>query len=64
MNNPKKFKAQLVAKRYAQINGVDFNEVFSPMVKHKFIRILLALLDMFDCSFDSLMYGPHFLIGI
>ena len=32
-----------MAKGYAQKEGIDYNEVFSPVVKHYSIRILLAL---------------------
>jgi hypothetical protein len=38
-----KLKARLVALEYAQLNGVDFKETFSPVIKPVTIRILLSI---------------------
>ena len=37
------YKAHLVAKGYGQKEGVDYNEAFSPVVRHISINVLLSL---------------------
>lgn len=36
-----RYKARLVAKGFTQRVGIDFNEIFSLVVKHASIRIVL-----------------------
>ena len=44
-----RYKARLImAKGFTQVEGVYYNEIFSPVVKHCFIRILMAIINQYD----------------
>jgi hypothetical protein len=44
----KRYKARLVVKRFAQKKGIDFDEIFSPVVKMTSIRTILSLVAVED----------------
>ena len=56
-------KARLVAKGYAQRECIDYNEVFSLVVKHSSIRILLVLIAQYKLKLDQLDVKIAFLYG-
>ena len=52
-----------MAKGYSQRQGIDYNEVFSPVVKHTSIRIVLALVANDDMELEQLDVKTAFLHG-
>jgi hypothetical protein len=58
-----RFKARLVAKDFSQIPGIDYNNVFSPVVKHSSIRALLGIVVMHDFELEQLDVKTTFLHG-
>ena len=61
--NKVRYKARLVAKGYSQKEGVDFNEVFSLVVKHTSIRILLSVITQRNWELHQLYVKATFLYG-
>ncbi|KAG8474442.1 hypothetical protein CXB51_034036 [Gossypium anomalum] len=58
-----RYKARLVANGYSQIPGVDFTDVFSPVVKHSSIQALLGIVAMHDLELEQLDVKTAFLHG-
>lgn len=52
-----------MAKGFKQKEGIDFNEVFSPVVKHSSIRVLLAIVTQVDLVLEQLDVKIAFLHG-
>nr|GEW79161.1 retrovirus-related Pol polyprotein from transposon TNT 1-94 [Tanacetum cinerariifolium] len=56
---PARFKARLLAKGFLQKEGIDYHKVFSPVVKHKTIRVLLAMVGAFNLKLEQLNVKLH-----
>ena len=62
--NIARYKALLVAKGYLQLYGLDYEEIFSPVVKPATVRIFLALAVQFGWSLKQLDASNAFLHGV
>ncbi|CAM6090180.1 unnamed protein product [Calypogeia fissa] len=58
------FKARLVAKGFTQRKGVNYFDVFSPIVMLATIRLLMALVVLFDLELDQMDVVTTFLYGL
>ena len=57
------YKAQLVAKGFQQVQGVDYDETFSPVAMLKSIRIMLAIAAFYDYEIWQMDVKTAFLNG-
>ncbi|WVZ75412.1 hypothetical protein U9M48_023465 [Paspalum notatum var. saurae] len=58
-----RFKVRLVAKGFSQIPGIDYNDVFSPVIKHSSIRAFLGIVTMHNLELEQLDVKTPFLHG-
>ena len=57
------YKARLVAKGFRQVQGVDYDETFSPVVMLKSVRIMLAIAAFYDYEIWQMDVKTAFLNG-
>ncbi|CAM8989115.1 unnamed protein product [Rhodiola kirilowii] len=58
-----RYKARLVEKGFTQREGVDFNEIYSPVVKHRSIRTILSIVAHDNLELEQLDVKTAFLHG-
>ena len=51
----------LVANGFSQKEGIDYNAIFSPVVKHTSIRVLLSLVAQHDMELEQIDVNTAFL---
>ena len=58
-----RYKARLVVKGFSQRKGIDFSEIFSPVVKMSSIRVALGLAARLDLEIEQMDVKTAFLHG-
>lgn len=58
-----RYKARLVAKGFTQKEGLDYNEIFSPVVKQTSIRVVMALVAQYNLELQQMDVTTAFLPG-
>ena len=61
--NPPRYKARIVVKGFQQKKGVDFDEIFAPVVKMTSIRTVLSIAANMDLEVEQLDVKTAFLHG-
>jgi len=58
-----RYKARLVVKGHSQKKGIDFDEIFSPVVKMSSIRVIFALAANLNLGIEQINVKTAFLHG-
>lgn len=62
-DNKVRYRARLVAKGFTQKAGIDYQETFSPVIRHSTLRLLFALAVQLDMDITHLDVTTAFLNG-
>ena len=62
-SSQQRYKARLVVKGFSQKKGIDFEEIFSPVVKMSSIRVVLGLAARLNLEVEQLDVKTAFLHG-
>nr|GEW11025.1 retrovirus-related Pol polyprotein from transposon TNT 1-94 [Tanacetum cinerariifolium] len=57
------YKARYIVRGFDQREGIDFNEIFSPVVRHTSIRVLLSIVALQDLELEQVDVKTTFLHG-
>jgi len=57
------YRSRLVAKGFSQVEGINFDELFSPVVRYKTARLLLAVVALEDLDIQSVDIKTAYLYG-
>ena len=58
-----RYKARLVAKGFSQMKGMEYDQIFAPVVRHTSIRVLLEIVAIHDLELEQLDVKTAFLHG-
>ena len=57
-------KAHLVAKGFSQVEGLDYNQVFSPVVRFETVHLILAMAALGNWTISGLDVRNTYLYGV
>lgn len=58
-----KYKSRLVIKGFLQREGIDYNEIFSPVIRMEALRLMLAIATILDLEIHQMDVATAFLNG-